>query len=142
MPRGWISRTEIAALAQGRIPQGPSDAPVHTSPRPSQVKVGRPATRPADALIDAARRALGAQPHAIAGWLFVMAEGSDPAQLMVGVELARGLGQPEVEATMQAILEETWARSTEAEQLRFMLVADPAFRETLATGAGELIYMR
>ncbi|HEY2654578.1 MAG TPA: enhanced serine sensitivity protein SseB C-terminal domain-containing protein [Solirubrobacteraceae bacterium] len=142
MPRGWISRTEIAALAQGQIPQGPSDAPAQTSPQPSQVKVGRPAATPPDTLIDAVRRALDSQPHAVAGWLFVMAEGSDPPQLMIGVEVARGLGQPEVERTIQAILEETWARSTEAEQLRFMLVADPAFRETLASGAGELIYMR
>jgi hypothetical protein len=141
MPRGWISRTEIAALAQGQIPHGPSDAPVQTGPQPSQVKVGRPAATPPDGLVDAVRRALESEPHAVAGWLFVMAQGSEPAQLMVGVELARGLGQPEVEGTMQAILEETWARSTEAEQLRFMLIADPAFRETLATGAGELIYM-
>jgi hypothetical protein len=106
------------------------------------VKVGRPAVRPPDALIDAARRALAAQPHAVAGWLFVMAEARDPPQLMVGVELVRGLGQSDVEVTMQAILEETWARSTEADQLKFMLVADPAFGETLASGAGELIFER
>ena len=71
MPRGWISRTEIAALAQGQIPQGPSDAPVQTGPQPSQVKVGGPAAAPPDALIDAVRRALDSQPHAVAGWLFV-----------------------------------------------------------------------
>ncbi len=142
MPRGWISRIEIAALARGRIPPGPTEAPEHPSQPPSQVKVGRPAVRPPDALIEAARRALESQPHAVAGWLFVMAEGSDPPRLMVGVQLTRGLAQPDVEATMQAILEETWARSTEADQLRFMLVADRAFRETLASGAGELIFER
>jgi hypothetical protein len=142
MPRGWISRTEIATLAQGRIPPGPTEARAQPSHQASQVKVGRPAVRPPDALIEAARRALDSQPQVVGAWLFMMAEGSDPPRLMVGVEVARGLGQPEVEATMQAILEETWARSTEADQLRFMLVADPAFRETLASSAGELIFER
>ncbi len=142
VPRGWISRTEIAALTDGRIPLAPTGEHAKPGRQPSGVKVGRPAVRPPDALIDAARRALAAQPHAVAGWLFVMAEGSDPPQLMVGVELVRGLGQSDVEVTMQAILEETWARSTEADQLKFMLVADPAFGETLASGAGELIFER
>ena len=146
VPRGWISRTEIAALASGRIPPGPTEARTQPSRQPSrqpgQVKVGRPAVRPPDALIEATQRALDSQPHAAEAWLFVRAEGSDPPQLMVGVRLAPGLSQPDVEATMQAILEETWARSTEAEQLKFMLVADRAFRETLTSGAGELIFER
>jgi len=142
IPRGWISRTEIAALASGRIPPAPTEARGQPGRQPSQVKVGRPAVRPPDALIEAARRALDSQPNAIEAWLFVMAEGSDPPQLMVGVRLAPGLAQPDAEATMQAILEETWARSTEAEQLRFTLVADRALRETLASGAGELIFER
>jgi hypothetical protein len=142
VPRGWISRTEIAALASGRIPSGPTEARAQPSRQPSQVKVGRPAVRPPDALIEAVRRALDSHPPAVEAWLFVTAEGSDPARLMIGVRLAPGLSQPDVEATMQAILEETWARSTEAEQLRFMLVADQAFRETLASGAGELIFER
>jgi SseB protein C-terminal domain/SseB protein N-terminal domain len=142
VPRGWISRTEIAALAEGRIPLGPTQARDQPSMPASQVKVGRPAVRPPDALIEATRRVLDSQPHALAGWLFVRAEGSEAPQLMVGVELAGGLSRSDVDATMQAILEETWARSTDADQLRFMLVTDRAFRETLASGAGELIYMR
>ena len=145
-PRGWISRTEISALADGRIPLGPPQE--HAQPsrqpsrQPSQLKVSRPAVRPPDALIEAVRRALESQPDAVAGWLFLSAEGSDAPQLMVGVELGRDLSPSDVDATMQAMLEETWARSTEADQLRFMRVADQAFRETLESGAGELIYMR
>ncbi|MBV8217487.1 MAG: SseB family protein [Solirubrobacterales bacterium] len=142
VPRGWISRTEIAALARGQIPPGPTEARAQPSHQPSQPKVGRPAVRPPEALIDAARRALDSQTHAIEGWLFVIAEGSDPPQLMVGVQLAHGLSQADEEATMQAILEETWARSTEANQLRFMLVTDRSFRATLASGGGELIFKR
>jgi len=142
VPRGWISRTEIEALAEGQIPVGPTEERAQPSREPTRVKVGRPAVRPPDDLIEAARQALRSQPHAVAGWLFLIAEGSDSPRLMVGVELARGLSQSDVDAAMQAILEETWARSTEADQLRFMLVADPAFRETLTGGGGELIYMR
>ncbi|HUA07120.1 MAG TPA: SseB family protein [Solirubrobacteraceae bacterium] len=149
VPRGWISRTEIAALAEGRIPVGPTEERGQPSQQESgqqgqagQVMVGRASVRPPEALIEAARRALESQPHAVAGWLFVITEGSDSPQLMVGVELARGIAAADVDATMQAILEETWARSNDADQLRFMLVADRAFRETLTGGAGELIYTR
>ena len=102
----------------------------------------RPSVRPPEALIEAARRALEAQPHAVAGWLFATVPASGPAQLMVGVQLADGLDRATEHATMQAILEETWARSADADRLRFMVVAGNAFRKTLAGGAGELIFER
>ena len=44
--------------------------------------------------------------------------------------------------TMQAIVEETWARSADADRLRFMLVAGAGVPTTLADGAGELIFER
>jgi type III secretion system (T3SS) SseB-like protein len=139
VPRGWISRAEIESLAQGRVPLGPTEQP---SARQSESRVAPPSFRPPDALIEAVRRALDVQADAVAGWLFARVPEGGPAQLMVGVELTRGLERASIEATMQAIVEETWARSADADRLRFMLVADPAFRETLASGAGELIFER
>ena len=162
VPRGWISRTEIEALAHGQVPLGPSGqpGPAHepapayepeSVPGPAPVRgpapayepaVQPPSVRPPEALIDAARRALEAQPQAVAGWLFATVPASGPAQLMVGVQLADGLDRATEHATMQAILEETWARSADADRLRFMVVAGNAFRKTLAAGAGELIFER
>jgi len=158
VPRGWISRAEIEALAHGQVPLGPSGqpAPAHGSgpveelgptgqpgPAPAyEPSVERPSVRPPEALIEAARRALAAQPHAVAGWLFATVPASGPAQLMVGVQLADGLDRETEHATMQAILEETWARSADADRLRFMVVAGNAFRKSLAGGAGELIFER
>ena len=78
VPRGWISRAEIEALAQGRVPLGPSERPrPPTSPRPRNEPASptrarasrRPTVRPPEALIEAARRALVAQPHTLAGWI-------------------------------------------------------------------------
>ncbi|MGH2886115.1 MAG: SseB family protein [Solirubrobacteraceae bacterium] len=137
-PRGWISRTEIEALAQGRLPLGPTQelAPA------GGMKVGPPAVRPPDALIQAARRALEAQPHAVAGWLFATEQDDGAAQLIVGVQLARGLDQAATEETMQAIVEETWARSTDADRLRFMVVATKELYDTLRRGGGDLIFKR
>ena len=61
---------------------------------------------------------------------------------MVGVSSpTASIGRAE-QATMQAILEETWARSADADRLRLMVVAGNAFRKTLADGAGELIFER
>lgn len=138
VPRGWISRTEIEALAQGRLPLGPTE---EVAP-PPELNVGPPAVRPPDALIEAVRRALEAQPHAVAGWLFATVQGDGPPQLMVGVQLARALDQTATQETMQGIVEETWARSTDADRLRFMVVARQALYETLVGGAGELIFKR
>jgi hypothetical protein len=138
VPRGWISRTEIEALAQGRLPLDPTQerAPV------GEMKVGPPAVRPPDALIQAARRALEAQPNAVAGWLFVTEPADGTAQLMVGVQLARGLDRAATEETMQAIVEETWARSTDADRLRFVVVAQRGLYARVRRGAGELIFKR
>jgi hypothetical protein len=164
VPRGWISRAEIDALAHGQVPRGPSGRPEPAPPNEPghehqaapayergqahepapayEPAVERPSVRPPEALIEAARRALEAQPHAVAGWLFATVAASGPAQLMVGVQLADGLDRATEHATMQAILEETWARSADADRLRFMVVAGNAFRKTLAGGAGELIFKR
>ncbi|MGO9499410.1 MAG: SseB family protein [Solirubrobacteraceae bacterium] len=150
VPRGWISRAEIEALAHGRVPVGPSGqlaapnqpAASNDPASPTEVKLARPTVRPGEALIEAARRALLAQPHTLAGWIFENVPGDGPPELMVGVELARGLDQASVEETMQAIVEETWARSADAHRLKFMLVSGAAFRKTLAAGAGELIFER
>jgi hypothetical protein len=138
VPRGWISRNEIEALAQGRLPLGLTQelAPA------GDVKIGPPAVRPPDALIESARRALDTQPDAIAGWLFAMVQDDGAPQLMVGVQLAHGLDQTAEQATMQAIVEETWARSPDADRLRFMIVARDRLHETLVGGAGELIFKR
>lgn len=137
VPRGWISRTEIEALSEGRLPLGP-----HEEVAPSgETKIGPPAVRPPDALIDAARRALESQPHAVAGWLYSVVQGDGAPQLMVGVQLARGLDQTAEQETMQAIVEETWARAAEADRLRFMVVGGEA-RKALTGGAGELIFKR
>jgi hypothetical protein len=138
VPRGWISRAEIEALAQGQLPLGPTEPLV----APGEMMVGPPAVRPPEALIDAARRALESQADAVAGWLFASSSGDGAAQLMVGVQLTRGLDQAATERTMQAILEETWARSADADQLRFMLVARQALRDALRRGGGELIFKR
>jgi hypothetical protein len=144
VPRGWISRAEIEALAHGRVPLGPSGQPAagNEPASPTELKLARATVRPPEALIEAARRALVAQPHALAGWIFETVQAAGPPQLMVGVELARGLDQTSVEETMQAIVEETWARSADAHRLKFMLVNGDAFRNTLAGGAGELIFER
>ncbi len=138
VPRGWISRSEIEALAHGRLPLGLTQelAPA------GDVQIGPPAVRPPDALIESARRALDGQPDAVAGWLFAMVQDDGAPQLMVGVQLAHGLDQTAEEATMQAIVEETWARSTDADRLRFMIVARQALHKTLVGGAGELIFKR
>jgi hypothetical protein len=138
VPRGWISPTEIEALARGRLPLGPTQdvAPA------GGMKVGPPVVRPADELIEAARRALEAQPDAVAGWLFATEQADGPAQLMVGVQLARDLDRAATEGTMQAIVEETWARSTDADRLRFMVVAQQGLYDTLRRGGGELIFKR
>ena len=71
-----------------------------------------------------------------------MVQGDGAPQLMVGVQLARGLGQEAEAATMQAIVEETWARSADADRLRFMIVAREALHKSLTRGAGELIFKR
>ncbi len=156
VPRGWISRVEIESLAQGRVPLGPSGhpaasnepassnepAPSNEPGSPAELKLGRPTVRPPEALIEAARRALVAQPHTLAGWICETVRADGPPQLMVGVELARGLDQTSVEETMQAIVEETWARSADAHRLKFMLVTGDAFRKRLAAGDGELIFER
>lgn len=142
VPRGWISRTEIAALAEGRVPLGPNEQlapPRRVNP---QARIGPPAVRPPEALIEAARRALESQPHAVAGWVFARAHGAEPDELMVGIELARGLDRETTEATMQAIVEETWARSADADRLRFTVVAEQDIRDALTAGAGELIFKR
>ena len=144
VPRGWISRAEIESLAQGRVPLGPSGHPAASNEpaAPTELKLGRPTVRPGEALIEAARRALVAQPHTLAGWICETVRADGPPQLMVGVELARGLDQTSVEETMQAIVEETWARSADAHRLKFMLVTGDAFRKRLAAGDGELIFER
>ncbi len=138
VPRGWISRNEIEALAQGRLPLGLTQelAPA------GDVKIGPPAVRPPDALIESTRRALDAQPDAVAGWLFAMVQGDGAPQLMVGVQLSNGLDQAAEQSTMQAIVEETWARSTDADRLKFMIVAREALHKTLVGGGGELIFKR
>jgi hypothetical protein len=138
VPRGWISRTEIEALAQGRLPLGLTQELAPSG----EVKIGPPAVRPPDGLIESARRALDTQPDAVAGWLFAMVQGDGAPQLMVGVKLASGLDQAAEAATMQAIVEETWARSTDADRLRFMIVARESLHKTLAGGGGELIFRR
>ena len=109
---------------------------------PTGLKLARPTVRPSEALIEAARRAIDAQPRALAGWIFETVRADGPPELMVGVELARGLDQTSVEETMQAIVEETWARSADAHRLKFMLVSGDAFRKTVAAGGGELIFER
>jgi SseB protein N-terminal domain len=138
VPRGWISRTEIEVLARGRLPLDPTQERAQVG----EMKVGPPAVRPPDALIQAARRALEAQPNAVAGWLFATEPADGTAQLMVGVQLARGLDRAATDETMQAIVEETWARSTEADRLRFMVVAQRGLYASLRRGAGELIFKR
>jgi SseB protein N-terminal domain/SseB protein C-terminal domain len=140
VPRGWISRAEIAALAEGRIPAGPP-AEANADAQ-AEVRIVPPPVRPPEALIEAARRALAAQPHVAAGWLFAMAHGSEPPQLMIGVELTGDIDQATTDTTMQLIVEETWARSADADRLRFIVVAPQALRDTLASGAGELVFTR
>lgn len=144
VPRGWISRTEIDALAQGRVPVGPTEEPMPSHEHlPSQeLRVEPPSVRPPEALIEAARRAIEAQPNAVAGWLFATAPSDGTSRLMVGIQLATGLDRPSVEATMQAIVEETWARSSDADRLRFMVVAQQELYQSLVRGAGELIFER
>lgn len=137
VPRGWISRAEIEALAQGRIPVGP----VRQRTEPIRDKVQRPAVRPPEALIEAARRALQSHPETVAAWLFAMLVGDGPAQLTVGVELVGGLDEAASCAAIQRIVEETWARSSDAEQLKFIPVNN-ALREMLVSGAGEVIFER
>jgi len=138
VPRGWISRTEIEALAQGRLPLGPQQEPASSD----EVRVAPPAVRPPDQLIEAVRQALEAQPHAVAGWLFATDHAGGPAQLTVGVQLTRGVEEAATQETMQGIVEETWARSDNADRLRFIVVAQRSLYDALRRGGGELIFKR
>ena len=58
------------------------------------------------------------------------------------VRRLKGRFTSEAHAGLQAIVEETWARSTDADRLRFMIVAREALHKTLVGGAGELIFKR
>lgn len=135
--RGMIVRSELEALARGRVPLGETEV----SAEKAEVRIGRAAQPPPDEVIDAVRRAVGAEEHAVAAWLYLMQQGANAPEHVVGVALAEGVTADAEQAAIRRIVENAGSESRGVEELLFIRV-DEVFQRDLADGAGELIFAR
>jgi hypothetical protein len=133
---GTLTSFEIGSLARGRLPLGTSEVVAEET----QVKVGRPATGPADEVVEAVRAAMDAEPRSQRGWMFLLQEGRQRPELMIGVEFADGVDAEAGRAAMRAIVEGAGRRSAGARSLGFMTVTG-SWRQTLQS-SGEEIFRR
>ncbi len=131
---GVITRRELEALARGRLPLGEAEVVAAAS----EVRVGRAPNPPGDDVLGAVRAALGAEGAAVAAWLFVMQQGENAPELVVGVELTGGA---DAGAAMRAVVDGAGDRSREARELLFMAL-DGGLLATIAAGSGDEIFRR
>jgi len=135
--RGTIVRSELEALARGRVPLGESE--VLAAAR--EVRVGRAAQPPPHDAVAAVRRAVASEEDAVAAWLFLMQQGANAPEHVVGIALAEGVTEDAERAAIRRIVEDAGAQSSGAQELMFMRV-DEDLRNDLASGAGDLVFAR
>ena len=132
----FITRTELEALARGRLPLGATQI----VSEPVRVRVGRPANPPPPDVIGVVSSVLAQERNVVRAWLFLMVQDDHAPEMCIGVELAS-----EDEATTRtatrAVAERTGALSPEARELAF-LVLSGTLRTSVTAGAGDLIYQR
>lgn len=133
---GEIVRHELETLARGRIPLDEGEAVAEEI----EVRIGRPAQPPADEVMAAVRQAVASEKRADAAWLYLMQEGANAPELVVGIALDEG-APADAERTLRAIVEDAGARSPGVEELLFTRV-DEDLRDILADGGGDLIFAR
>ncbi|MEZ0069995.1 hypothetical protein ABIA32_006043 [Streptacidiphilus sp. MAP12-20] len=135
---GFVSRREIQALAQGRVPL-PDGSEVVTAA--AEVRVGRPQSMPPAEVMTALSQALNAEPTANAAWIFVMQQGTTPGEMTVGVDFAAAPEDPRHRAAMRKIVDGTGAHCEAARGLMFV-TADQDWKAILEDGSGVEIFRR
>jgi hypothetical protein len=134
---GAISRYELESLARGRMPIGGAEVMAEGA----EVRIGQAAHPPPADAVAALRRAVEAEQHAVAAWLFLMQEGSSEPEHVLGIALADGVTEADGEAALRGIAEEAGAQSPGARDILVMAIGDK-WRGDLEDGAGELLFTR
>lgn len=135
--RGTIVRSEFEALARGRIPVGNTEVLAAGT----EVRIGRAAQPPPDDVVAAVRRVVAAEERATEAWLYLMQQGADEPEHVVGIVLADGLPEDAERAAIRNIADHAGTESPGARELLFVGV-DEEFRKDLADGAGDLVFAR
>lgn len=136
---GIVTRTEIESLARGRLPLGKTEVIAEAT----TVQIGRPATPPPPDVLDALRAAFGADGRVERAWLYLMAQGDQPAEVVVAVRFVAGIDTDPARAqeAMRAVIDDAGARS---EGVRPFLFVHPEhdLEASLAAGGGVEVYRR
>jgi SseB protein N-terminal domain/SseB protein C-terminal domain len=135
--RGTIVPSELEALARGRVPVGDTEVLAAGT----EVRLGRAAQPPPDDVVGAVRRAVAAEQRAAAAWLYLMQQGTNDPEHVVGIALADGLTEDAEQAAIRNIAEYAGSESPGARELLFIGV-DKEFHSDLAEGAGDLVFAR
>jgi hypothetical protein len=105
------------------------------------MRIGRAAQPPPDDVVAAVRRAVAAEEHAVAAWLFLMQQGENAPEHVVGIAIAEGVTEDAERAAIRSIVEHAGAETPGARELLFIRVDDD-FQNDLADGAGDLVFAR
>jgi hypothetical protein len=135
--RGTIVRSELEALARGRLPVGETEVVAAGT----EVRIGRAAQPPPDDVVAAVPRAVAAEEHAAAAWLFLMQRGANAPEHVVGIALGEGVTEDAEQAAIRNIAEHAGAESPGARDLLFIRV-DEDFQRDLADGSGDPFFDR
>jgi hypothetical protein len=133
---GWITRSEIEALARGRLPIGGSgEAPVRTEVvgAATSVRYGLPAVPPTESALSSLRAAAALDPRVAEVYVYLMQQGELPAEMVVAVCIDGD------DATRDAIRARFIANATESNEecRRFAYLTPwPDLLQSLRTGAG------
>ena len=131
---GSIERHEIEALARGRLPI----AGAEVVPEGRTLKIGTPAAKPADAVMDAVRESLSREDGAVAAWLFLVQEEPNPPEHTIAVAFT-----PEADSNeaLRRVAQRAGDRSSGARELVYVSF-EGRFRDLAARGIGELVFER
>lgn len=134
---GFVQRTEIEALARGRLPVEGGEVVRQAT----EVLVGRPAEPPPAHVVAALRSAMSAEARAETAWVFLLSQPPTPPQLVVAIAFTDGLPHDAVEAAMHGIVQRAGDTTPDAQGLGFV-IADAEWVTRLEGGAGDELYRR
>jgi hypothetical protein len=134
---GYLTRTEITALARGRLPLGATEVVADRTP----VRLARPARPLAAEAVVALREAVEAEPSASRAWYFLLQQGPTEPEMAVAVQFAEGIQHTEQRRAMRAIVEAAGLRCNETRGYIF-LAAGPDLQNSLGAGSGVELFRR
>lgn len=118
---GYLTRGEIRALAQGRLPLGSAGEVV---PEETQVRIGRPQQPPGPSALASIRAALDSAPEAEQAWYFLMQQGQAAPELCIAIRLAPGVTGEAERRLVRSVIDQAAGESDEVKSLSFMIAGN------------------